>query len=374
VASIRVLHLIQHLHGYGAERQVRELLPHLQGDGIVAAAVSVYPSQLNESERQRLGFSAIEIGRKSRLDYTFLPRLIRAIRAFRPDILHAHTHSGKYWGRIAAWIAGVKVVVFTEHNPCDPRRSYVQRLADPLLHAKTTRIITFLGEQRKVLSAIDRTNPRKIVIIPNGIAPSVLQPDARFRARNALDLSETELGVFLVGRLTLQKNQQLALRALALVPPALRKRIRLFIAGAGNDEVMLRGLSRSLEIEESVRFLGYRSDLPLLVHGADLLLMTSLFEGMPITLIEAMHAHIPILTTPWTGAAEMLGQGRYGFLASHWSPADVAEALVYALNNERARAEIAERAYDYAVEALHVARTAQAHRRLYRELTAIGAA
>ena len=94
----------------------------------------------------------------------------------------------------------------------------------------------------------------------------------------------------------------------------MRKRTVLFFAGSGKEEVVLRGLAFALHIGEQVRFLGYRNDVPELLAGADLLLMTSWFEGMPLTLLEAMLAGVPIVSTPWLGARNMLADGRYGFL------------------------------------------------------------
>jgi glycosyltransferase involved in cell wall biosynthesis len=369
MSTLRVLHLIQCLHGYGAERQVRDLIPYLQSDDMTVGALSVYGSRLTEDELEALPFTTIDVGRRSRADYSFLPRLVREIRRFRPDIVHAHTHSGKYWGRVAAWLSGVKTVVFTEHNPCDPRRSRIERFADPLLHAKTSRIVTFLNDQRRVLSRTDHVKMEKIVVIANGLLSNGdVQKRSREEGRKLLCVSNDEFAVLLIGRLEYQKNQQLALRALAAMEEEQRRKIRLFLAGAGTEEVKLRGLARALQVEEQVRFLGYRSDVPTLLAGADLLLMTSLFEGMPLTLIEAMNAGVPVLSTPWIGASEMLGNGRYGFIAPGWDPKDVSGEILRVLNNCGARVAVAEHARTYAGDMYDIRRMAEAHRRLYLEL------
>ena len=367
---MRVLHLIQFLRGYGAERQVCDLLPYLQSDDMTVAVLSMYGCRLTPEERDALPYEVIDVGRKSRADYSFLPRMIREIRRFKPDIVHTHTHSGKYWGRVAAWLAGVKTVVYTEHNPCDPRRSRVEHLADPLLHARTSRIVTFMNDQRRVLAQKDRVKLEKIVVIANGLAcQGIRQTSSRDEARRRLSVRDTEYAVLLIGRLEYQKNQQLALRALASMEETDRRKIRLFLAGAGTQEVMLRGLARALDVEENVRFLGYRSDLASLLPGADLLLMTSLFEGMPLTLIEAMNAGIPILSTPWTGASEMLGNGRFGFIASDWTPQVIGAEIVRALKNPGARSAVVGHALMHAAETYDIRRMAEAHRNLYLQLS-----
>jgi glycosyltransferase involved in cell wall biosynthesis len=370
VRPLRVLHLIQFLRGSGAERQVCDLLPFLQSEGLTVAALSMYKSGFTPDELRDLPFASIEVGRKNRADYSFLPRLVGQIRKFAPDIVHTHTHSGKYWGRVCAWMAGVRTVIFTEHNPCDPRRSRIEKLADPVLHSRTTRIVTFMDEQRRVLSRTDRVRMEKIVVIPNGLMGEGQEstPAMRAEGRRVMNVGNEEYAALMVGRLEFQKNYELALRAMAAIPPADRAKIRLFLAGSGTEEVKLRGLSRALDIEENVRFLGQRKDVPALLAGADVLLTTSLFEGMPIALIEAMNAGTPIVSTPWTGATDMLGNGRYGMLAPGWTPEDVAGELVRSLANPCIRSGLSSRAREYARQAFDIRKMARAHRDLYEEL------
>lgn len=370
--ELRVLHLIQFLRGYGAEKQICDLLPHLQNDGVSVAALSVYGSRLTAEEQEALSFPIIDIGRKNRADYSFLPRMVAEIKRFSPDIVHAHTHSGKYWGRVAAWMAKVPCVVFTEHNPCDPRRSAIEHFADPLLHARTTRIVTFLDEQRRVLSERDRVRLEKIAVIPNGLAapPAVHSRDDRKAVRRQLGVEPEDHAIFVIGRLEYQKNQELALRAIAETPEPDRKHVRLFLMGSGSLDNELRALARELQIEEHVRFLGYRHDVPDLLPAADVLLMTSHFEGMPLTLIEGMNAGIPIVTTPWTGASDMLGKGRYGFIIPGWTPQACSQELSRALASPSARSTVAERARAYAGEAFDIRRMAQAHKALYLDVHA----
>lgn len=367
----RVLHILQNLSGYGAERQVRDLLPYLQSDGITAAALTVYASKLSDEELRALPFLTIDIGRRSRLDYNFLPQLIKAIRSFRPDIVHTHTHVGKYWGRIAARIAGVRVLLHTEHNPCDPRRNILERLLDPALHAATSCVVTFLAQQRTMLSRTDHLPVEKIRIIANGLLPRELpEYEDRAAARKALGITPDEYAVVVIGRLEHQKNQQLALRAVASLTAPVQQRVRLYLLGAGSQEDELRSLSRELGIEHNVLFFGYRNDVGTLLPGADVLLMTSLFEGMPLTLIEAMFAGVPIVSTPWIGVDDMLENGRYGFIAAGWETGQVALTLERALRCESARATAAARAYAYARTEYDIRNTARAHLQLYSEMIA----
>ena len=368
MSPLRVLHVIQCLHGYGAERQVRELLAYLQSPDIRVAAATVYPSGLSQQELEDLPFPTFDAERKSRLDFAFLPRLVGKVRAFAPHIVHTHTHSGKYWGRIAAWLAGVKHVVYTEHNPCSPHRGRLAEIVDPLLHARTNRIVTFLPEQREYLAQTQGVEKEKIAVIANGLPSVDGHADARDRARAALEIGNDRFAIFAIGRFTEQKNQTLMLRAIAELDREDRDRLLLFFIGSGADEAMLRDVARILDVESSVRFLGYRRDVLDILPGADLLLTTSLFEGMPLTLIEAMTAGVPILSTPWIGASEMLANGRYGFITAAWDASSVASALKRTMSQPRVRREMAARASAYASCTFDIRRTAEEHRALYHNL------
>ncbi len=366
---VRVLHISPAIRGYGAERLVVELLTHLPDSQVDAALLTIYEPPAHSLDS--LPFPVFHAGRKNRKDRFFIWKLIREIHRYRPDIVHTHTHVGKYWGRIAALCAGSRCIVHTEHNPCDFRRTLAERAADWLLDRATSRVVTFFKEQGQRLSRFERLPMRKVVVIPNGLALSGTV-ESRMRARQKLGVALDEFAIMLVGRMEYQKNHILALRAFSALHRQARDKALLLFAGAGENEVMLRGLARALEIEDRVRFLGYRSDLPTLLPGADLLLMTSWFEGMPLALLEAMTAGVPVASTPWLGSREMLGDGRFGFLAADFDPFRVAAQIERAIAHPRMRRSVAERAQKHVLETYDVEKMADAHRRLYLQLCGTG--
>ncbi|HKU80866.1 MAG TPA: glycosyltransferase, partial [Candidatus Tumulicola sp.] len=340
---LRVLHVISTLKAYGAERQVLELIPSLAAGGIDVRALAVYDANLTAGERSALGDTADSVGRRSRRDYGFGPRLVRAIARFRPDVVHTHTHVGKYWGRPAARLAGVRAIVHTEHNPCDPRRTAAERVLDRAFGRFTSRFVLFFPEQREFLARLESIAPEKIVAIPNGLDPETFDVRARRDdVRQANGFGTGRLAVMMVGRLEHQKNHELALMALARLPAGLRERVDLYVVGAGSREAHLRALSQRLGVAGSTRFLGYRDDAERLLGGADVLLNTSHFEGMPMTFVEAMLTGVPIVTTPWLGASTMLERGALGFIASGWDGESLAAALERSLEDPAARARCAE--------------------------------
>lgn len=364
-SKLRVLHILPSVRGYGAERIIVELLKHLPSADVEASLLTIYEPP--QSAREALPFSVFDAGRKDRRDRLFVCRLIREIRRCKPDVVHTHTHVGKYWGRVAALLAGAKLIVHTEHNPCDFRRTPLERVADWILHRVTARVITFFREQGTALIERESLPRQKLVLIPNGLElPQPTQDRATARAR--LGLEPDQFAIMTVGRMEFQKNHILALRSFALLPESVRRRTVLLFAGSGKEEVVLRGLALALHIGEQVRFLGYRNDVTELMAGVDLLLMTSWFEGMPLTLLEAMLAGVPIVSTPWLGSRNMLADGRYGFLTPSFEPVHVAAQIERILAHPVMRRQIAERARAHALGAYDIRQMADAHRRMYLDL------
>ena len=241
--KVRALHILPSVNGYGAERIIVELLKHLSTPAIDAALLTIYEPPADTA----LPFRVITAGRKGRRDRLFIWRMVREIRRYKPDIVHTHTHVGKYWGRVAALLAGVTNIVHTEHNPCDFRRTPFERAADWLLHRATARVVTFFREQGTALMDFESLPAHKLVIIPNGLTLSGAATD-RAAARRKLGIEPNHFAIMTIGRMEYQKNHILALRAFAELPEQTRRRTLLFFVGSGEQEVVLLGVAHALDI------------------------------------------------------------------------------------------------------------------------------
>jgi glycosyltransferase involved in cell wall biosynthesis len=296
--------------------------------------------------------------------------MVRAMRAFRPDIVHTHMHNGKYWGRLAALAAGVPHIVHTEHDPNfgGPR---IERAAAAVLARRTSRFVAFSPGHRLRLAAAESIPLGKIAVIPNGIAFRPVQPDAQARGRRLLGAAAGERAAIMIGRLEHQKNHALALRAFARLPLPLLRATRLYVIGAGSLDRSLRTLIQELGLADRVSLLGFRSDALELLGGADALLMTSHREAMPIALIESMSMGVPVVSTPWEGVDEMLDGGTLGYIAASHTPDAVSQAFAQALR-DRAHARV--KADAARIKALHeydVHTAARRHLDLYRTIVSV---
>jgi glycosyltransferase involved in cell wall biosynthesis len=360
-----VAHVVGTLRDGGAEALLRGLLPRLAAKpDLDMHVVSVYDPRLTADERAALGATLHVVGRRGRGDLGFAPRLLATLRAIRPDIVHGHIHTGKYAGRIAAIAAGVPKIVFTEHG--DEAGGALRWAAKRVLNARTNKFIVFTPDERREYALAESIPETRIAVIPNGIPlPAPVDVGA---ARRDLGLSGNDIALVTAARLVHQKNQALALRALAQLHAAGRGDTRLFVIGDGPDRSALEALAAELGVAPAVRFLGYRNDAAQLVAACDLMLLPSRWEKMPLVLGEAMLAGIPVVSAPWTGVDAFVRDGITGFVSADWTVDAFAAAVESAVENPGLRRLVAAGATEIARERFDLQRTADTHAELYREL------
>lgn len=248
----------------------------------------------------------------------------------RPALLHVHAGIGWEGHDLveAGWSAGIPVVR-TEHLPyllTDPDQKFRHRvatsLADSLIVVSDSAAATFRAE------GFDG-----IVTIRNGIdAPVVRRSRAETRA--ALALAEEAKVVLTVARFTPQKGHDCLLRAAVEVLRHMPDAVFLLV-GDGPEQDPARKLAASLDLSQIV-FLGEREDVPDMLLAADLFVLPSLFEGLPLVVLEAMALALPIVATRIGGTVEALGEG-HPFLVPAGEPLSLAAAVVAALGDEAGR-------------------------------------
>ena len=254
--KMHVVHIVPTLTGGGAETLVRSIVPRLAAAGMQLSVISVYPAEIGELERALLGVPLYEMRRSSAADgVRAFRKTVQLLRELHPDIVHGHVHTGKYFGRAAALVARVPHVLYTEHHP-RPEHTVAQRLADEAMRDRTDAVIAFHDRQRDEIARRDAIPFERIAVVPNGIehGPPACD-DVRWRAREALDISPGTFVVLFASRLAEQKFPELAIDAFAEMPPSLRRRDLLLIAGDGPLAASLA--TRCARLGPNVRLLGY---------------------------------------------------------------------------------------------------------------------
>lgn len=363
---LRVLHVIQTLTGGGAENVLCALVTHFDEGVVQPALMSVYPTATPE---ELSSLPILRIERRGRYDPWFFVRMVRAMREFKPDIVHAHLHNGKCWGRLAAIVARVPIVLFTEHSPRGDPRVPGERVLDAVIDRITDGTIAFTEYQRNLLIRSEHLPSAKLMVIQNGIVlPPLPSPELRIDARRRLGAIDDEFALLVVGRLVPIKNARLAVEAMKHVAPRVRERLRMYVIGGGEQEEFLRALARSEGVADRVHFMGHRDDAVDLLYGGDALYMPSHIEGMPLAVLEAMSVGLPVISTPWPGISDLLHEGEFGTIVSDWEPQTSAAALGAAVASRDVLAGIAERAQVFARAHYAIERVARLHEALYADL------
>lgn len=297
MVGAHVLQLIDGLNIGGAEILLRDLSVGLAQRGFRVSIGYSTPGPLAQ-DLKHLGLPVTRLPRLMRIDPILFFGMMRLMRKNTPQIVHTHLFKSDFHGRLAARIAGVPVVVSTLHSidrwaqkrPLGNLYGWTSRFAD--------RIIAVSEDVKKFHIANTAVGESKFVTIENGVD---VQRFANQRAAGQNVRKEFELDgsapVFgIVGRLTPPKDHKVFLRAAALILQSLPL-ARFLIVGDGPLRSELESYVRELRIQSSVIFTGMRRDIPAMLAALDVLVISSLWEGIPVTLLEGMASMLPVVGT-----------------------------------------------------------------------------
>jgi glycosyltransferase involved in cell wall biosynthesis len=263
------------------------------------------------------GFPVWVLGRKPGLDWSFPRRLAALWRRYHVDLVHAHQYTPFFYAMLARLLYRQPPVIFTEHGrhyPDYPRRK--RMLVNRLLLEGRDRIVGVGDAVRQALIANEGIPASRVSLIYNGIdlrSYSSAPDDSRLAVRQELGLGADDYVIVQVARLDYLKDHATAIRAMDLVVQN-RKDAQLLLVGDGPEREIIQKQVQQRNLGPYVRFLGLRTDVARLLSAADLFLLTSISEGIPLTIIEAMAAGLPIVATHVGGLAEMIEDGKTGFL------------------------------------------------------------
>ncbi len=254
------------------------------------------------------------------LDMKLIWEVYRVIKQVKPDIVHTHTAKAGFTGRIAAKLAGVPVILHTFHG--NNFRGYfgnvmstVSILTERLLAMISTRIIAISEQQRDELLRYRIAKPDKLRIIHLGFDMSKIQAREADKGsfKDAYRIKPEQPLIAFVGRLTSIKNP---FELLKIAQKVLAQRKDAVFAYVGDGEMAeeLKAEVRRLGFQESVIFTGFIKDLKPLYADADILLLTSLNEGTPVAIFEAMANRVLVIASKVGGIPNLITNGKSGFL------------------------------------------------------------
>jgi L-malate glycosyltransferase len=326
---LKVLHLLATMPVGGAEDLVAAIVRGLDPQRFRAAVATLGAPGPVGLELRAQGYEVVSLGLDSKRTST--GRVVQAVRRLlkgrRPDILHTHLYHPNLYGRLGALGLGLSGVVASVHNSYT-RVKFHRRLWNFLLGWASDRVLVGSAQVWQDVRRYDGVPASRLVLMPYGIPLAELDtPLSRLEARDRLGLSGADLVVGAVGRLEEQKGHGHLLAAL----PALRRDIPnliVLLVGEGRQEEDLRRQVRDLGLESTVRFLGTRRDLPEIYRALDLFVQPSLWEGLPLALLKAMGAGLPVVATRVSGSQEAVVDGVNGCLVAPGDPEALARAIL----------------------------------------------
>ena len=309
----KLVRIIARLNVGGATRQActlhEKLLPYFDTHLIIGSLADGEQDMSYLLASERNVFRLPQMSREISLwaDAIAFWRILKFLRKERPDVVHTHTAKAGALGRLAAWLAGVPVIVHTYHGNVfqgyfGPLRNRIYLAVERLLGQLSTQVIAISESQQQEICMKYHVVPsRKICVIHNGFELDHFAHGSREEARREFGLKNDDFVVVWVGRLVPVKDVQLLAQVIRRAAEK-QSNIHFLVVGDGEEKKELESLVRGCT---NVRLLGWRHDMEQIWSAADVALLTSRNEGTPTALIEAMAAGLPFVATHVGGVQDL---------------------------------------------------------------------
>jgi sugar transferase (PEP-CTERM/EpsH1 system associated) len=318
---IRIVHVVTTLNIGGLEKVVLDLV-RCRTQGVFSAqVVCLDAAGVLDQRFSEVGVPVETIGTAGSVPRRIL-KLARRLRQLRPQVLHTHNPQAHLHGAWAGRLAHVPVVVHTKHGRAYPEQRVVAAFSR-LAVAWTSRFTAVSEDAARVARDIERVPARILQVIHNGIDVE------RFSATGTRSTGAGRRAVT-VGRLDPIKDQTTLLRAVRFVVDKMPE-FQLDVVGDGPSRRELEALRATLGLADHVHFHGYREDVAPYLAAADLFVLSSISEGAPLALLEAMASSLPAVATDVGGIREVIVPGETGYLAPASSPEALGRAMLAVL-------------------------------------------
>lgn len=326
-----------------------------------------------------------EISVKS--DWSAFWQLVKIIREFKPDIVHTHAAKAGTLGRIAAWYCKVPVIVHTFHGHVfhsyfGPLKTKVFKFIERRLSAISSGIIAISELQKHELCEIHKVcKAEKTYVVPLGFDLNrfhELGSDIRLDFRSRFHIPEDAIAIGIIGRLVPIKNHSLFLEAFQKVKEQCSQNIKAIIVGDGEDRLMLEKLCQSKNLGVStvenpqtdydVVFTSWIYEVETALAGCDIIALTSLNEGTPVSLIEAQAAGKPIVSTNVGGISNVVNENQTALLSASQDLESFSKNLKALVESESLRKLFSNNGWPFVKQRFHYERLVSDVKRLYFDL------
>lgn len=314
-------------------------------------------------------------------------RLVKLIKDYKPDVVHTHASKAGALGRLAAHNCNVPVIVHTFHGHVfhsyfGKAKTLFYKKVERYMANKSSAIIAISDQQKYELTGIHKIcAPDKTHVIPLGFDLSRFRDGIETKRadfRKTYNLSDDEIAIGIVGRLVPIKNHRMFLDALNTALKGTTKKVRAFIIGDGEESQAIREYAKQLGFaialpdnqteKATLTFTSWIKNVDWAYAGLDIVALTSLNEGTPVSLIEAQATDKPIVSTKVGGVEDVVAEGKTALLCDSGDAKTFAQHLLQLIENEELRTQMSSNGWAHVRERYHYERLVKDMRDLYLQL------
>ena len=377
--KIKVAHIITKLELGGAQQNTLYTLKHLNREKFETILISGKGGVLDREAFLSLMNRVFFIGELVRkinplFDFIALIKIWHLLKKEKINLVHTHSSKAGILGRWAAKLAGVSYIVHTYHGfgfndyqkwPVRWLFIGIERISAYI----TTKLVVVSGENTKKAMANKIGKKNQYVVIHSGIKIKEVSfnPIIRKEKRKEFGFRDED---FVVGMIACFKPQKdpisfvlLAHKVSAYLPQA-----KFLLVGDGLLRPSIEKLISKLNLQEKIKLPGWRRDISLLLQTFDIMVLTSLWEGLPRVFLEAMVLGVPIVATRVDGATEVIKNGINGFLVSPKDMESMAQKVVYLFKNAEERKQMGIRAKEMLPFSFDIDEMVKKIEELYKQL------
>jgi glycosyltransferase involved in cell wall biosynthesis len=341
---VNVALVISDLHAGGAERLLVDMVSswRQQGEPIIPHVYTLRDGPIrNELEAQGCAVSSSPV--RQRINLLVIPWLIRSFIKDRIHLAHLHLPRAGFYGRLAATVSWLPVL-YTEHNLLEIYNP-LSRFLNQSTYFLNSHVVAVSDAVLTSVRQHSRYSPTKLTRVYNGISlGNGMIPMNRLSVRNNLNIPNDAPIVGTIANLHPRKGLKFLLHAVSLLLKEFSDLHCVIIGRDDGEGDTLCSIAHQLYIEQHVHLLGYKKNARQLLSAFDVFVLPSLYEGLPVALIEAMAAGLPIVATRVGGTPELIMHGQTGLLVEPENVTDLTASIRSLLINPGRRAQMGEAA------------------------------
>jgi glycosyltransferase involved in cell wall biosynthesis len=359
--KIKIFFIIPRFYIGGAERFTIDLIKHLDREkfdiSLICLKDAEPETEIWREEIEVMGYPVIIIGKKTKLGLGCLFKLFWLLKKEKPEIVHTMIFSGDVYGRVAAKIAGIKVIISTEQN-LNYGESAVKHFLKKVTAPLSDKVVVISRAVKSYVIAYEGVKAEQVEIIPNAVE--------KFIAPNSLSfVSGKKFTIGFMGRLTEQKGLECLLEAMALLK---HKNIECLIAGDGEDRKKLEDLVESKGLNEIVYFVGWQKNRFDFFRLIDSFILPSRWEGLGVVLLEAGLFKLPVIASNIDGIVDVIDDNINGLLFSSGEARELAEKIELLKNNVELGERLGKNLEGKVLEKFNISNISKSYENLYLEI------